>query len=110
MTKHSFSPKLTAPEARELGFMSFNWTEGERRWQWNADTNRYDLTCVMREHLADRGLLERGLYNVRDINNRTFEYVRFSLTRRGELMLARWQRQQADQRWRLNARERGEAA
>lgn len=96
MAKNSFSPKLNANEAPVLQYMSYEWTEFARR-----DFNGIE------EQLANRGLLDREWrwQNVEYDRHSVIAvmFTRYRLSRRGELMLTRWQRQQADARYRLNA-------
>lgn len=102
MAKKSFAPKLNQNEATALSYFSFNWTDFARR----------DFHGI-EEQLANRGLIDRE-WRWQDVEYARYSktramFTRYRLSKRGELMLARWQRQQADTRFRAQLREEGAA-
>lgn len=102
MAKKSFAPKLNQNEADALQHAPREWSG----WM-SSRLSDAEYSCVARGLLAFEEHFEWGIdaYG----NSRLAARLRYRLSKRGELMLARWQRQQADTRFRAQLREEGAA-
>lgn len=102
MAKSSFAPKLNQSEAATLEYAPREWSE----WMPSRLSDA-EYSCVARGLLAFEERFEWGVdaYG----NSRLAARLRYRLSKRGERMLTRWQRQQADMRFRAQLREEGAA-